>query len=975
VGQSLKPSIKPQKSSSASTNTGLRSAILAAGLIVFPVTCSTAQTAGPDVPYAIVDRGPYYRVWQKTIPVTNNLTGQITQQVHAYTELGDGMHYWSGARADSQTIVEITPTGAQAVHGQITARFSGDIASIGAIQLTAGSDIFRSSPLGLYYYDSAIGKVARIAPAQSGQAILYPPNLLVFSNLLAGLDADLMAVWATNGYEQNLVLKQRPPTPESFGFSSATTRLQFWTAMDSCPAPLRQRTLTLKSGLVDHILDFTNCWFPVGSAFAFGTLPLPAPGEPGLVRVMDPSAPDAIPVAKSLVNVSGLAVLVEEIIYSDLLAASGALPQASVTPLSDCGVELADRGQLLPNPAPRHPEPAPILLAAGQYSTDGFVLDYTTLPVSASTYSFAKDSTFFIPSSFTVSARATFRENACIKYGANAYFMFSEASADFPSGVPPIIFTSKDDNAYGEVIAGSSSEPGYAAAKAIWVYNRTTSVSVTNIVMRWAQEGIHYTEETGANLRPRVDSSVFQNCSTGVNLDIANDTLYLSGDSYCNVLNPTVVTSGYKNGSITASCAAPIANAPVDASKLIGVEGEPSIAVNPHNPNNVFVIANELTNNSYPNVFAARSTDRGSTWTPAFQGASLGDPTAVFDSFGNLFVSYIDASYASVDVLLGNEDGSSFTPLQSLNVGGFADSPLMAVGPSGAQAPSAVWVAFQSGLPNQDIAVAGAPINGFGNVGAWASPIVHIANSDYLSANPNGHIAVGPTGQVAVVFENTAQPYQILMSLNPTGLGQIAFAPPAPIAAVNPMPSPDPPAFYHGGRGPDARPRLAWDRTGGQYRGRLYLTYTDRIPGNSQNDTDIWFKYSNDNGTSWSGAKKINDDSGGATQFQGRVIVDQTSGKVAVCWYDCRDDAANIKTKCYAAVSSDGGQTFSSNFPLESGKSDATQTSPQLNNNYFEYSGLAYYGGYFFAAWADNSNTTGGNPDGQMDIYVAKVKY
>ena len=51
--------------------------------------------------------------------------------------------------------------------------------------------------------------------------------------------------------------------------------------------------------------------------------------------------------------------------------------------------------------------------------------------------------------------------------------------------------------------------------------------------------------------------------------------------------------------------------------------------------------------------------------------------------------------------------------------------------------------------------------------------------------------------------------------------------------------------------------------------------------------------------------------------------------------------------------------------------------------DYFDYTGLAYYGGYFYPAWADNSISTGNNPDcppynnptWQMDIYVARVKY
>jgi hypothetical protein len=319
--------------------------VLLVTCLIFPILSAPAQTVTTDPPYTEVDRGAHYRVLQKTVSVTNAQTGEITQEVHAFTELEDGMHYWTNNTwADARDLIEITPTGAQAVHGQMTAQFSGDITSIGAIKLTTpAGDVFQSRPAGLYYFDSALGQVTRISSVQSSQAILYPPNAVVYSNLLSGINADLMLVWARNGYAQNLVIKQSLPSPESFGFSSATTRVQLWTAMDSCPVPVRQRTFTLRSGLVDHILDFNDCWFPVGSAFALGTVQLPRPGQPLLVRASDPSAPDSIPVAKSLVDMNGSTVLVEEINYSDLAnaAAAAGLPQASITTPHARAVEVA----------------------------------------------------------------------------------------------------------------------------------------------------------------------------------------------------------------------------------------------------------------------------------------------------------------------------------------------------------------------------------------------------------------------------------------------------------------------------------------------------------------------------------------------------------------------------------------------------------------------------------------------------------
>jgi hypothetical protein len=140
--------------------------------------------------------------------------------------------------------------------------------------------------------------------------------------------------------------------------------------------------------------------------------------------------------------------------------------------------------------------------------------------------------------------------------------------------------------------------------------------------------------------------------------------------------------------------------------------------------------------------------------------------------------------------------------------------------------------------------------------------------------------------------------------------------------------------------------------------------------------------HSDNNGATWPNKVRVNTDSTTTSQFFPRIAVDQSSGKVAVSWYDCRaDTGSNRKTQVYAAVSSDGGVTFSANnLQLEAGQSDINAIDPDwqsLGYGYFDYTGLAFYGGYFYSAWADNSNTTTNNPDvtSGMDIYVAKARY
>jgi hypothetical protein len=175
-------------------------------------------------------------------------------------------------------------------------------------------------------------------------------------------------------------------------------------------------------------------------------------------------------------------------------------------------------------------------------------------------------------------------------------------------------------------------------------------------------------------------------------------------------------------------------------------------------------------------------------------------------------------------------------------------------------------------------------------------------------------------------------------------------------------------------------PAAARDGTGGRSWGRLCIVYRHRTNSVNVDDTDIYVIHSDNSGTNWSSALKVNTDNTTTSQFFPRIAVDQTSGKVAVSWYDCRADTVNNrKTQLYAAVSSDGGATFSSNnLLLQTGQSDIGLINPDLGQfDYYDYSGSAFYGGHFYSAWADNSTNAPGNPDGTcgMDILVVKVKY
>src|SRR5262249_13135790 len=133
-------------------------------------------------------------------------------------------------------------------------------------------------------------------------------------------------------------------------------------------------------------------------------------------------------------------------------------------------------------------------------------------------------------------------------------------------------------------------------------------------------------------------------------------------------------------------------------------------------------------------------------------------------------------------------------------------------------------------------------------------------------------------------------PANIFINVDPDGLGDETFGDQIKVTTTNVGGVDMIPAQAH--LGIDAEANLAWDHSSGAHRGRVYLSYTDESPSGS-NNTDIMLRYSDNNGTSWSPAVKVNDDTGSNSQFLPDLAVDQSNGNLAIGWYDCRNDTGS----------------------------------------------------------------------------------
>jgi len=441
-----------------------------------------------------------------------------------------------------------------------------------------------------------------------------------------------------------------------------------------------------------------------------------------------------------------------------------------------------------------------------------------------------------------------------------------------------------------------------------------------------------------------------------------------------------------------------------DSSAMHGNEAEDAIAVNPTNTSNVVTMA------TLPDVvsglFEGVSTDGGQTWTRQVigTGAPLGeiccDEQLAWDSFGNLWMTYLVNTNGNVFVALSTDGGKSFTKVAEI----VPTTPTGSKAPSGAKPkrlrppsnnpnmlgdqPSisagagSVWVSYTS-FPSTVVQAFGAHVTGLGKFGSFSAPEsvpTSAGRGDY------GDTAVGPNGQVMVTYQDQTNGQggaHLYTAVDANGLHAGGFADPVLLAHTAVGGFDYIPAQPN--RSVDAEANLAFDRSGGAHNGRVYAVWTQESPNESDN-MDIMFQFSDNNGATWSAAARLNDDKTVNSQFDPSVAVDQSTGNVAVSWYDCRNDLGvggsgdtdgipNDDAQIWATFSTDGGASFApNNFQVSAGTFNAPDA--QSGFDYGDYTHAAFASGLFYPAWSDNSNIDGQNPDGtlhQLDLFTAQV--
>jgi hypothetical protein len=376
---------------------------------------------------------------------------------------------------------------------------------------------------------------------------------------------------------------------------------------------------------------------------------------------------------------------------------------------------------------------------------------------------------------------------------------------------------------------------------------------------------------------------------------------------------------------------------------------EPSIAVNPTNPQQLVQVFQD-------NAHAAYSRDQGRTWQVVDVAPKnfrvSGDVSTTFDHQGRAFISYMAFDkLGTFNYWAHGATRNGIFVRRSLDGGKTWEAEDHAV----AEQPSAPGIPFEDkpyivADTNPKSRFAGNLYVGWtrwritdsqmvlsrstDDGKTWSQP-VEIDAHPGLPRDDNG-AAEGFDGTVApdgTLYAVWSQDNDIMLTTSRDGGKSFSHA----RAVIHTAPIVFAVQALDRANG---FPQIAIDPNGK----RLYVTWSDYRNG----DLDVFLSSSENGGKRWSPAVRVNNDPvhNGADQFFQWLAVDPIDGSVNVVFYDRRKDPENRTQIVTLARSTDHGRTFS-NYAW-------TEKAFESNGVFFgDYTGLAAYGGRVYGTWME----------------------
>ena len=330
------------------------------------------------------------------------------------------------------------------------------------------------------------------------------------------------------------------------------------------------------------------------------------------------------------------------------------------------------------------------------------------------------------------------------------------------------------------------------------------------------------------------------------------------------------------------------------------------ISANPNNPLQFFCAYN---------INGTHHTENGYDWArsyPSFGSSPRGDPVTAYDSLGNLYYENMYGSISGTKVIKSTNNGQAWQPWVYANSGN--DKNWIAADQTGGPYTNYLYVAMsRSGGVNMKRST---------NLGASfvQSQIVSINRlpGTMPCVGPNGSIPGGTVYWVINSGSVVASTYVFYKSTN--GGASYSFVSAQYFSGYL--------GTYVNGRnsihGMRLRPYpfIVADNSYGAYRGRLYCVYATNNPAGNGNKSDVYCRYSDNGGTTWSSGVIVNDDANSQNnyQFQPAVWVEKTSGRVYIQFMDTRDTPTTDSAMIYATHSDNGGVSFVTNQQISNQK-------------------------------------------------------
>jgi hypothetical protein len=378
---------------------------------------------------------------------------------------------------------------------------------------------------------------------------------------------------------------------------------------------------------------------------------------------------------------------------------------------------------------------------------------------------------------------------------------------------------------------------------------------------------------------------------------------------------------------------------------------EPHMSSNPLQPQWYFNAFN--TNTTF-------HTENGYSWTtnnPAFPNAA-GDPVTAYDSLGNLYYETMKSPITGCWVVKSTDNGQTWSSAVTSVAG--VDKNWIAADQTMGPYANYVYTTMTAG-------------SGTGNFarstdGGLTWQTTFSPNTQSL---PGMMVAVGPNvlggnnisgGCVYVVTHsgtNGAGIYTFYVSTD----GGVTFTQKSSNQFSNYI------GTEVGGRSTvqfmrcRPYPMIAADNSFGPYRGRLYLVYASNNPAGNGNKSDIFLRYSTDQGATWSSARVVNDDPNSENNFQFHPAIwcDKETGRLYIKFYDTRRVPTSDSMDVYATYTDDGGETFAPNQRLTNITSRINFTNATTATYRGDYDAITSNRYASLAVWTDfrNSNYLG----------------